>query len=385
MNKTFCILQNRFIDKHIGGYEVQIFNICHALSIKGWSIHYICEGQNSPVKNIEFIKLYQIPLRYYFNFYNLSAFKILKSISPMIIYQRSRTGFSCGLTGIHFKRRYPETKLIFSFGSRDDLIPFFLTKSIWANKKLSVLKKILFSLDTIIKDYIFQFNILRADLLISQNIEQQNICRQIYHRDSIIIRSVHPPVNKEIIKVKPPIVCWIANARPVKQPELFLELIKSMKDMIDNKLVQFVIVFGRNINKYQFTDLMDELKKINAVQILGELTIDQANEIMERSSILVNTSSYEGFSNTFIQAWLRETPVVSLNSDPDDILQNYRIGYCSKSMDQLKKDVRSLIENDFERIQLGIRSRRYAEEHHNPYKISIQLDELFTSLLNTST
>ena len=32
---------------------------------------------------------------------------------------------------------------------------------------------------------------------------------------------------------------------------------------------------------------------------------------------LVNTSDYEGFSNTFIQAWMRRVPIASLHVDPD--------------------------------------------------------------------
>ena len=40
-----------------------------------------------------------------------------------------------------------------------------------------------------------------------------------------------------------------------------------------------------------------------------------------KSKILINTSSFEGFPNTFVQAWANGVPVISLKVDPDNIIK----------------------------------------------------------------
>src|SRR5690606_40570488 len=54
------------------------------------------------------------------------------------------------------------------------------------------------------------------------------------------------------------------------------------------------------------------------VRFLGALPHDEVNAYIARAKVLLNTSTVEGFPNTFLQAWARAVPVVSL-FDPDGI------------------------------------------------------------------
>ena len=91
----------------------------------------------------------------------------------------------------------------------------------------------------------------------------------------------------------------------------------------------------------------------------------QIDTYFERATILVNTSLFEGFPNAFIQSWMHCTPVVSLNADPDEIICNLKLGFHSKSIEQIVKDIRELLQNPELCRTMGRNGRQYVERDHN--------------------
>jgi glycosyltransferase involved in cell wall biosynthesis len=122
-------------------------------------------------------------------------------------------------------------------------------------------------------------------------------------------------------------------------------------------------MLGRTTDRYES---LVRMAKENNIEVMGELPNDKVNNLLSQSHILVNTSQSEGFSNTFIQAWMRKVPVVSLQVDPDHIIEREGIGFCcTGNFEKLAGNTKRLIKDHELREQMGRKAREYAVQHHS--------------------
>jgi glycosyltransferase involved in cell wall biosynthesis len=81
--------------------------------------------------------------------------------------------------------------------------------------------------------------------------------------------------------------------------------------------------------------------------------------LFDRAKVFLNTSSIEGFPNTYLQAWIRGVPVVSF-FDPDGIVQRMQLGRIATSLDDMREALRALLDVDVYRETIGRRARDFA-------------------------
>ncbi len=186
-----------------------------------------------------------------------------------------------------------------------------------------------------------------------------------------------------MVKVLPVRVLWIANIKPFKQAELFVDLAYHFRE--DDSL-SFIMIGrpaagGYRARNYQ-AGLEKQMQRLSNLEYKGELPIDEVDDLLGESHIFVNTSLYEGGPPiTFIQAWMREVPTVSLNVDPDDMIKKNQLGFHSGSFEQMVKDVRFLTENKKVREEMGRNARKYALREYDIKKIVPKYVELFEKIV----
>ncbi len=272
--------------------------------------------------------------------------RMLKKISPDVIYQRGFTSYT-GYAAYYAKRH--EARLVFHIASDFDVIPYGELK-----------KQHSFSVPFIEKK-IGEFGLRQADSLITQTRVQSDLLKSNYGRDvTAIVKNFHP-MPDEIVEKKDTIkIIWVANFKRVKRPELFVRLAKDLQHLEN---VEFLMI-GRAGDESLYGNLHQEIGEMNNLMFVGEQSQADVNRIIASAHILVNTSLLEGFPNTFIQAWMRKVPVVTAGVNSDGLFNDGSIGFCGNTYEKMKGYIMQLIQNESLRVDIGECAQNYAFKEH---------------------
>jgi glycosyltransferase involved in cell wall biosynthesis len=225
-----------------------------------------------------------------------------------------------------------------------------------------------------IYDRIFALGFRFTDFFIAQSPAQQRLLESNWGRKSTVIRNALRDVADvpDIAKGKDTVL-WVGRGIPLKQPMKFVELARSLPEE------KFVMVFpgksGLKDETVRHAGTMDNLEVIDFVDP------KRIQETYNRAKCLVNTSTHEGFPNSFVQAFMGGTPVVALNVDPDGILSRLDIGHCCHGD---LAEARGYIEKlSRERtLELYTNCRTYFKQNHDIATVIKQYETLFADILS---
>lgn len=335
----------------MGGAEYRCKLIIDELyKYKIFDIYYLCRNSHPDYKNKKYkIITFGTKLGSYGRYFDsFDLYKLLKKISPDIIYQNGGSPY----TGIaYWYAKKFKKKLVHQICNDKSLL----------NLHKNRFKK---SINIKIENLFFLYGLRNAGSIVGQSNNQNELLYNLIGRKcDLILRLGHPIPDEQIFKCKNKItILWISNFKfHQKQPFIFVELAKHFKLNSNLKFIMIGGVLGDN-SKYE--KFKSEIDKVDNIEYLGRLNQDQISKHLNKSQILVNTSLYEGFPNTFVQAWLRKVVVVSLFVNPDEILTKNEIGFYSGSFKNLVNDIHCLSSDKELLKSLGERSYQYAIKHH---------------------
>lgn len=205
----------------------------------------------------------------------------------------------------------------------------------------------------------YRYGLKSADIVVTQNEEHKEILKERYRVFAEVIKNsfIFPKKIADISSKK--FVLWVGTSQPLKQPKVFL---KMTKDMPEEK---FVMVMPKH-NITLWNKIKDEAASIPNIEFIEKVPFREIGKYFAEAKLFVNTSTFEGFPNTFVQATMHAAPIASLNVDPDNFLENYNCGFCSKGDEEKLVELSVVLLGDNERWKkMCLNARKYAGENHN--------------------
>lgn len=360
--KIFCFILPSFFNERKGGSELQSYYIAKELIKRGWEVHYIRENSSKlgNHEEIDGIILHALPRRKDYlrrrNFIWLK--KIMDMIKADVWYCRSSISY---LEPVVRNARRIGGKVLWAC-SHDNQLNSVIPKTV--NGILSL------PLDKY-NHLVFVKALRNVDEIILQTRYQQKILEKRYRLQGTLICNAHPIQAYTYNRQRNPIVLWIGRLQPWKHPEIFIDIALGLK-----KRPYSFIAIGKPMNngiakKFRYYD-----KQLLNFSFLGELSNYEVINYLERAKILVNTSDFEGLSNTFIEAWLKGVPIVSLSVDPDNMIKEHNLGRVSGNIDLMCLDINEMLENKALWHEQSIKTQIFARKTFNIENAVSKLEDL---------
>jgi len=219
--------------------------------------------------------------------------------------------------------------------------------------------------------WMFQRAVRNADVIIAQTDYQRSRLQEFYERDASVVPNGYPVATELCTFAERESLLWVGSfSEDQKRPHLLLELAESLP----NQQFRLVGPIDESVTYQQ--QIAQRAAEIDNVTLVGAIAPDDIHEEYRNAIALVNTSAYEGFPNTFLEAWRQGTPVLSLDVDPGRYLPFETVdGYTGGDLQELVEQCRQLATNQkrwqswahesrelFElELEIGNVTRRYSD------------------------
>ncbi|MBU4501893.1 MAG: glycosyltransferase family 4 protein [Nanoarchaeota archaeon] len=329
----------------IGGAEIQIKNFAERLGEERFRV-YILTNQAQRIENIESREIGG-------NFFQRLGriYQALKEVGPDLVITTIAskttvlTSVVCKILGI--KHVYRLAHDIESEGKTD------------RETGGPVFKRLLFR---------FMLAHLTEEIICQHSGQRDNLVRDNIKTEKVIIHNSFPIRDVPKIK-KENCILWVGRFVKWKNPGIVLDLAERLPDK------NFVMISP---------GITEDFKKMgeeyNNLKIIDYVPFEDMWEYFERAKLFINTSDAEGFPNTFIQAAMCKTPIVSLNVDPENLFEKHGHGFVCHSLDRMEKKIDELYKNDdlYEKCQKN--AIGYAKRIHDIDKNVKTLVEMANNL-----
>ena len=319
----------------VAGLTVQMMLWSKTFSEKGWDTFAFSIKSSKVIGNLNFLKYPNAQKLSIFSDIFYSFFFIWKEKADLIIFR----GASRNLYFVSLFATLTNTKVVF-MGASD--VNFIKGKDIISGRFYNT--------------QLYRKGLHRINNIVVQNNAQLKSLNENYRNKALIIPNIWNNFEEDNGGKK--LILWVANFRKLKRPEWFINLSKKFPN-------ETFIMAGYPLNKKNYTEVLDKGKEIKNLNILGPVSFKKSQQLFSKAKILICTSEFEGFPNTFLQAWANNIPVIS-TVNPSELLTKANLGIFVKTENDLCKEVQIMINNSESYLKLQENIKKYFYYNHNP-------------------
>lgn len=320
--ENLSVLAPEYKDRGIGGEQVQQTLLARAFTKRGYDVCMVVAdyGQVDGAKwaGIKTFKAYRpragLPVLRFAHPRWTGMWSALKR-ADADVYYTSCAGMQIGLVAL-FCRRHGK-KMIFRIASDADCDPDRLL--------------IRFARDKLL----YEYGLKHADAVLAQSSYQKETLSHYYGMQSVLAGMlVEAPSSVFGFSSRDIPVLWVSTLRELKRPQLMLDLAEILPQLAMH------MIGGRGAGSEALYDVVHlRAQTLPNISFHGQLPYQEVNVCYSRAKVFVCTSEIEGFPNSYLQSWVRGTPVVAF-FDPDGVIERNGLGCAVRSLDEMRNVVR---------------------------------------------
>lgn len=226
----------------------------------------------------------------------------------------------------------------------------------------------------------FEWGLRGADVRVAQSEEQRTLLKKKGLSSIVIRNSFVMPSNANAPRQfsQRASLLWVSRCEPWKHPELFLQLAQAFPEE------SFVMICPPQKYGEEFFEMIRKQSSlIPNLRFLDFVPFSSIQTYFDEAKVFVGTSEYEGFPNTYIQACLGATPIISYRVNPDHIFESHGIGFCANgSWEAFVDHVRLLLHDKGVWDTRSSRAYQYVHEYHDIEKNIQKWITIFTNSLD---
>ncbi len=152
---------------------------------------------------------------------------------------------------------------------------------------------------------------------------------------------------------------WVARCQPIKRPHAFLDLCEALPEAR-------CVMIAPNENAELWQSIAARAAKLKNVTFIERVPYGEVQAWYDRAEVFVNTSTWEGFANSFIQAGQGGAAILSLNVNTDRLLTRFHAGVCADDdAARFLEMARSLFTDPKLRCEMQAGAVRFVTEWHD--------------------